>query len=150
MVFLEYWIPCRLSLTQDKQIMTGNTMFLKYKFIKKFLIYEYWTKDVSLHNFSLHVVCSIYYFLGFSKFVYLFFLKKTFFVTTFYYAVSFLSSEIKIATIKMHRFWRTVATFLQFLSMNCNVFISIQSVGRQEDRMNSKFLCFLKKIWQMY
>ena len=55
--------------------------------------------------------------------------------------VTFLTSEIKfatseIATIKMHLFCRTSATFSQFFLMQCNIFISIKSVGRQDDRMN--------------
>ena len=114
MVFLEYWIPCPLSLTQDKQIMTGNAMFLKYKFIKKFLICEYWTKDVSLHNFSLHVVCSIYYFLGFSKYVYLFLKKKRFLLQLFIMLYHFCHQRLKLQLLKCIAFEEQLLHFYNF------------------------------------
>ena len=110
--------------------------FSKYKFFVKFLICAYWTKNCP-YNLSLHVVYSIYYFPGFSKYV--------FFKTFFFWLelCNFLTSEIKsatykIATIKMYLFWRTIATFSQFFLTQCNILTGKQNEcnAKQEDRIN--------------
>ena len=110
--------------------------FLNTCFVK-FLICVYWAKNVTVFSLSLHVVYSIYYFLGFSKYVYLFFKSFLLKLFTILY-VTFLTSEIKFATykdatIKMYCLWRTFATFSIFShAMQClHICIKCGKTGRQ-------------------
>ena len=113
MVFLECQISYWFSLTLEKQI----------KFVKNFLC-GYWTKNVTvLTNLSLHVVYSIYYFLGFSQYICISFLKCLLLELFIMLHITFLKSEIKLATYKivtnkMCLFWLTIATFSQFSPCN--------------------------------
>ena len=62
--------------------------------------------------------------------------------------VTFLTLEVKFATykfatIKMYLFWRTIATFSLFFPCNAmSSHLYISSFGKQEDRMNLKFIYF--------
>ena len=112
--------------------------FSKYKFSVKFLICAYWTKNVTGLRIWVckHVIYSIYYFPGFSKYVFF----KTFFWLEL---CNFLTSEIKsatykIATIKMYLFWRTIATFSQFFLTQCNILTGRENEcnAKLEDRIN--------------
>ena len=114
-----------------------SPMFLKYISSKISYLCILGQKCNSPHSLCLHVVYSIYYFLGFSKYIYLFFKSFLLKLFTILY-VTFLTSEIKFATykdatIKMYCLWRTFATFSIFShAMQClHICIKCGKTGRQ-------------------
>ena len=105
-----------------------SPMFLKYISSKISYLCILGQKCNSPHSLCLHIVYSIYYFLGFSKYIYLFFKSFLLKLFTILY-VTFLTSEIKFATykdatIKMYAYDEHLLHF-QFFPMQCNVFISV-------------------------
>ena len=108
MVFLEYWIPCPLSLTQDKQIMTGNAMFQKISYL--------WILDQRCKSSQFQSPCCLQYLLfpWIFKICISFFKKKRFLLQLFIMLYHFCHQRLKLQLLKCIAFEEQLLHFYNF------------------------------------